>query len=175
MRLCPIAIVDVHYEKGGARAACIVAHHWNDAAACEEQIAAVPAVQPYRPGAFFERELPCIVQVSSLIQTGFCAMVVDGYVDLDECGSPGLGAHLYEHFGGKFAVVGVAKTAYRGAAFAIKVLRGSSAKPLFVTAAGMPVADAARFVHNMHGKYRIPTLIRQVHRLARGAVALGCE
>jgi hypothetical protein len=41
-------------------------------------------------------------------------IVVDGHVDLDASGAPGLGAHLHEHFGGRHAVVGVAKSPFRG-------------------------------------------------------------
>ena len=41
-------------------------------------------------------------------------------------------------------------------------------RPLFVTARGMPAADAARLVESMHGGHRIPTLIARVDHLARG-------
>ena len=127
--VCPLAIVDVHYEESGAVAAGIVARHWNDAAPCEEQILHLPAARRYRPGAFFERELPCLVAALSALQSPFNAVVIDGYVVLDESDSPGLGAHLHARFAGAFAVVGVAKTAYRGGAFAARVNRGQSRRP----------------------------------------------
>src|SRR5262249_21934572 len=122
-------------------------------------------------GAFFERELPCLLEVLSSVESGLCAIVVDGYVDLDEHGTPGLGGHLYWYFGGAVAVVGVAKTAYRGSGFSEKVLRGSSKAPLFVTARGISVGDAAQLVKGMHGEHRIPTLIARVDRLARGVIS----
>ncbi len=93
---------------------------------------------------------------------------MDGYVVLDADGTPGLGAHLYAHFGGRYAVVGVAKNPYCGGEFATPVLRGGSKSPLFVTAAGMDVREAAREVEGMHGKHRIPTLLGWVDRLAAG-------
>jgi deoxyribonuclease V len=40
--------------------------------------------------------------------------------------------------------------------------------PLFVTAIGMDVADAAALVRGMHGAHRIPTLLGWVDRLAAG-------
>jgi deoxyribonuclease V len=166
---CPVAIVDVRYGHGGARAACVVARRWSDAETIEEKIAEVRSVMPYRPGSFYERELPCIIAVLSLVCTEFHAVAVDGYVYLDEKESPGLGGRLYRHYDSRIAVVGVAKTAYRGSSFAISVFRGSSAKPLYVTAAGMPAAEAARLVQNMHGVSRIPTLIRRAHNIAKNA------
>jgi deoxyribonuclease V len=164
----PLAIVDVHYDGAGARAACVVAASWTDAASIEERIAAIPSVKPYRPGAFYERELPCITAALSLVRAPLRAVIVDGYVDLDAQGTPGLGAHLHAHLGGAVAVVGVAKTAFRGAAFARSVIRGTSRSPLFVTSRGLDAADAARLVQRMHGQHRIPTLLARADHLARG-------
>jgi deoxyribonuclease V len=140
------------------------------AAASEERIVRLAAAQPYRSGMFFERELPCLVAVLSAVQTRVKAIVIDGYVVLDEHGGPGLGAHLFAHSSGAIPVIGVAKTAYRGSAFAIPVYRGSSRRPLFITAAGVATADAARLVSAMHGVHRLPTLISRVDRLAREGV-----
>lgn len=111
----PLAIVDVHYDHAGARAACVVASNWTVSTPLEEHVVHIPSVLPYVPGRFFERELPCIVEVLSLVRSDFEAIVVDGYVHLDSSGTAGLGSHLYAHYGGQYAVVGVAKTAYRAA------------------------------------------------------------
>lgn len=61
--------------------------------------------------------------------------MVDGYVDLDPGGRPGLGARLHAGLGGGVPVIGVAKTAFRTATHAAQVIRGHSARPLYVTAA----------------------------------------
>jgi deoxyribonuclease V len=171
-RFEPVGLVDVHYRGPGGVAACVVARRWTDATSFEEHVAAAATVRPYRAGAFFERELPCVVQVLSLVRTRLAAVVVDGYVDLDERGTPGLGAHLHAHLGGETAVVGVAKTAYRSGTFAARVLRGASKRPLFVTARGISLAAAAWLVGTMHGDYRIPTLLARVDRLSRGAAPI---
>jgi deoxyribonuclease V len=92
-------------------------------------------------------------------------IVIDGYVWLNEQ-APGLGAHVYESFGGQVAVIGVAKSAFRSES-AIAVERGQSRQPLFVTAAGIAPSRAAELVRSMHGVYRIPTLLRRVDQLAR--------
>jgi deoxyribonuclease V len=64
-------------------------------------------------------------------------------------------------------VIGVAKSRFRTATHAVPVLRGSSARPLFVTAAGMPAADAAELVQHMSGRYRLPDALPRADTLAR--------
>jgi deoxyribonuclease V len=165
----PLAIVDVQYRGGGASAACVVAAAWGDATAIEERTAQLATVAPYQPGRFFERELPCILAVLARVERALAAIVIDGYVELDAQGTPGLGAHLHQHFEGRYAVIGVAKTAYRGSGFAAPVLRGQSTRPLFVTARGIEIGLAVRLVGAMHGAHRLPTLLARADRLARTA------
>ena len=63
-------------------------------------------------------------------------------------------------------MIGVAKSRFRTATHAVPVVRGSSARPLFVTAAGMPAADAADLVRRMAGRYRLPDALRRADTLA---------
>ncbi len=162
---CPLVIVDVDYRETDAVAAAVVAQSWDTGAAIETRTARITAVEPYKPGAFFERELPCILQVLALVKTDYRAIVIDGYVDLDEHGRPGLGAHL--HMKINVVVVGVAKTAFHGSSFAVPVVRGTSHKPLYITARGIEKEHAAALVLRMHGSHRLPTLIKEVDTLAR--------
>ncbi len=185
---CPIAIVDVGYGEreplsgdrtshppasAEALAACVVARRWTDAEPIETRVVTVSDVRPYTPGRFYERELPCVLAVLEGVQAAIAAVVVDSYVTLDEHGTPGLGGHLHAALGGRTPVIGVAKTAYRGSGFATAVLRGTSVRPLWVTAMGVSVEHAARLVVGMHGDHRIPTLLGLVDRLARGLVHAG--
>jgi deoxyribonuclease V len=64
-------------------------------------------------------------------------------------------------------VTGVAKTPFRTVTHAIAVLRGTSARPLQVTAAGIPRADAAGLVRHMAGRHRLPGALRRAGTLAR--------
>ncbi len=73
----------------------------------------------------------------------------------------------YAHAGFGIPVIGVAKSRFRTATHAVPVVRGSSARPLFVTAAGMPAADAAALVRDMAGRYRLPDALRRADTLAR--------
>jgi hypothetical protein len=92
-------------------------------------------------------------------------LVVGGYAELDPDGRPGLGARAHAEFA--VPVIGVAKSAFRTATHAIAVLRGASARPLYVTAAGMPRTDAADLVRRMAGRYRMPDALRRADTLAR--------
>ena len=157
--------VDVHYPRsGGAQAAAVVAADAAFSRVLGERTARVPGAGPYRPGEFYRRELPPLRAVLDGLG-GLGLLVVDGYVDLDPDGLPGLGAHAHQVFA--VPVIGVAKSAFRTATHAIPVLRGASARPLFVTAAGMPRADAAELVRHMTGRFRIPDALRRADQLAR--------
>jgi deoxyribonuclease V len=159
------AAVDVHYPKtGGAWAAAVLAADAAFARVLAERTAVLPRVPPYRPGEFYLRELPPLRAVLADV-SGLGLLVIDGYADLDPAGRPGLGAHAHAEFA--IPVIGVAKSRFRTATHAVPVVRGSSARPLFVTAAGMPSADAADLVRRMAGRYRLPDALRRADTLAR--------
>lgn len=160
------AAVDVHYPAdGGARAALVLATDPRLERVVDERVHWLPDVAPYRPGRFFERELPALRAVLT-DSGGLALVVVDGYVDLDPHGRPGLGAHLHADL--NVPVIGVAKTAFRSATHAIEVRRGAATRPLYVTATGVPVEEAAALVARMAGPYRMPEALRRADALARG-------
>jgi deoxyribonuclease V len=166
--------VDVHYssEDDSARAACVQFESWPCAAPRSERVVAIAHAEPYVPGELFKRELPPILSVLGALETLPSLVVVDAYVWLDTAGKRGLGARLHEALGGGIPVVGVAKTAYRGETGALELLRGQSAKPLFISAIGIALEDAMDGVRAMHGAHRIPTLLQRVDHLARGRIAV---
>ena len=165
-----IACVDVGYHRTHAMAACVLFARWTDETPRAELSIPIASVEPYQPGAFYRRELPCLQRVLDEVPVPLATIIIDGFVWLGP-DQPGLGAHLYEARGHRSAVIGVAKTAYQGNLVAVPVLRGTSKQPLFVTAAGMPVTEAAAHVHEMHGGHRIPTLLRAVDRLSKRIAA----
>ena len=85
-----------------------------------ERTMVVAEVAGYRPGEFYQRELPPLRAVLHDI-AGLGLLVVNGYADLDPGGQPGLGAHAHREFA--VPVIGVAKSAFRTATHAIPVLR----------------------------------------------------
>jgi deoxyribonuclease V len=163
------AAVDVHYPaSGGALAALVLAGDRTFSQVLVQKTAFVAQVAAYVPGQFFQRELPPLRAVLAGV-TGIELLVIDGYVDLAPDGRPGLGACVHAELG--VPVVGVAKTFFATATQAIPVIRGQATRPLYVTAAGMPAAEAAELVRQMSGRFRIPDALREVDALARGRKA----
>lgn len=162
-----LAVLDAHYFGTHAQAACVLASAWGDATPLAEYTTAIhESPAEYEPGAFFKRELPPLLTVLVQLPVLPAVLLVDGYVWLDE-GRPGLGYHLQHAFSEHPIVVGVAKTTFAGNRAAVPILRNST-RPLFVTATGMRVQEAAEHVRHMAGQYRIPDLLRRADQLAKG-------
>ncbi|MCK6545870.1 endonuclease V [Myxococcota bacterium] len=166
-----IFATDVDYDEaaGTGRAAAVGFERWIDSQPLVERTRTHAPIAAYEPGSFYKRELPCLVPllVDLAALHAIDVVVVDGYVDLGP--EPGLGRRLADALGALGlapAIVGVAKTSYASAP-AVEVLRGGSARPLFITAHGLDVGDAARLIASMHGAHRVPTLLRRVDQLAR--------
>jgi deoxyribonuclease V len=160
------AALDVHYGKGLACAACVVFDYWRDAGPRDLVCLTLPGGQAYCPGMFYERELPCLLAVLGEAGHEFETIIVDGYVHLRA--GRGLGAHLHEALPYPAAVIGVAKSPLEMACSFVRVCRGKSARPLYVSAVGCRADQAGAWISEMHGPFRIPTLLRLADRLARG-------
>jgi len=161
-----IACVDVGYHDTHATAACVVVTAWADETPHTTHTVRIDSVEPYEPGQFYRRELPCLLGVLADVTVPLDTVIVDGFVWLGT-DQPGLGAHLYEALERRISVVGVAKTSYAGNTIAVEILRGISQNPLYITAIGIDPAIAAEHVRSMHGEHRIPTLLGHVDRLSR--------
>jgi len=164
-----VGAVDVHYPADeGARAALVLADDPTFARIVGERVAWLDTVAAYQPGSFYTRELPAVQAVLAGAPP-LRLLVVDGYCDLDPIGRPGLGRHVHEAIG--IPVIGVAKTSFHTASHAVTVRRGAATRPLFVTACGLRIEEAARIVTSMAGPYRLPDALRRVDTLARGHAA----
>lgn len=161
-----IACVDVDYRENKAVAACVVFQDWTDPEPVAEYIELIHDVEPYQPGQFYLRELPCLLKVLNKVSEPLSTIIVDGYVWLDKSEKPGLGAKLYEALENSVPIVGVAKSAFAGS-FGIPVTRGMSTRPLFVTSVGIDPKTASQYIQQMHGPNRIPTLLKRVDTLCR--------
>ena len=170
-----IAFLDAAYAGGAAGVACLLADTWTTATPTMEISRCLPcAPANYVPGQFYKRELPLLRAVIDDLASRPSILVIDGYVWLGATDAPGLGAHLFKELHAATPIVGVAKTGYRNDTWSKRVYRVGSRRPLYVTAAGVDTAKAAALVASMHGKHRIPTLLKQVDRLARKAAAQSC-
>lgn len=162
-----IFCMDVDYRADHALAAGILFSDWESDAILKQTTSQVDHVEPYQPGQFYKRELPCLIQLIDQLPQLPTLFVVDGFVYLDDEGRMGLGAYLWEHYGRKVPVIGVAKKRFKGNTAAVEITRGNSQTPLFVTAAGIDLKSASSQIEKMHGKFRIPTLLKQVDKLCR--------
>lgn len=157
-----IIAIDVHYRDNYAKAVSIEFDQWDAEAPDRIHEVLVEELHEYIPGSFYLRELPCIMEVlkkSPLEETDL--ILIDGYVILNDEGKKGLGGHLYDALEGSIPVVGVAKNPFKNnAKYVREVYRGKSKKPLFITALGMDLEEAAEQVKNMKGPNRIPDLLR---------------
>lgn len=63
-----IAALDVYYDKvrSVGLAAAVVFNAWDDSKPAAEYTAVVEKIEPYVPGQFFRRELPCLLGSESL-------------------------------------------------------------------------------------------------------------
>jgi deoxyribonuclease V len=162
-----IACTDVYYGQTQAIAACLLFRYWSDDHPSLELTERIQP-EPYEPGRFYRRELPGLLSVIERVPVQTGVIIIDGYVWLGDEFHPGLGAYLYEALGRVTAVIGVAKALFQEGPAVRAIKRGASLRPLYVTAAGMDLNEAARSVVELHGEFRIPTLLKRVDRLCRG-------
>lgn len=165
-----ILAFDTYYHAEQAKTVCIAFPNWTDAVPVQVYAELTPVESEYEPGAFYKRELPCILSLLAKIDlSGVEAIVVDGYVVLDDAGKLGLGGYLFEAFERKIPVIGVAKTNFaQNEHSKIALLRGSSERPLFITAMGVDLETAAGYIRQMHGEFRMPTLLRFLDGQTKG-------
>ena len=164
------ACVDVHYKSNRAQIACLTFNAWQCTAPKSKYAIIIKHFEEYVPGQFYKRELPCILEIFDKVEEDIRVLVIDGYVWLDEKRMPGLGAHVYNALRGQVKIIGVAKSAFKGASLAKKVFRNGSKKPLFVASVGISPACAALIIQKMHGSHRIPTLLKLVDQLSRNGI-----
>lgn len=160
---------DTQYTETHATTAALCFNAWADETASHCVLETLPNPAPYEPGSFYKRELPCILSLLKQLDLAIIgAIIIDGFVVLDDAGKPGLGAHLFAALGEKIPVVGVAKTGFKNnTKRVVEVYRGTSKRPLFVTASGMELQKAGAHIQQMHGPHRIPTLLKAVDAQAR--------
>jgi deoxyribonuclease V len=163
-----IACTDVHYTNTHAIAACILFRDWSDTYPDLAITERVEDPAPYEPGQFYRRELPALLSVISKLTVRPEVIIIDGYAWLGDWDHSGLGAHLHKALGGRVAVIGVAKKLFLRGPAVQTIRRGTSARPLYVSAAGMDLDDAAARIVELHGEFRVPTLLKRVDRLCRG-------
>ncbi|MFY1046201.1 endonuclease V [Chryseobacterium sp. GP-SGM7] len=160
---------DTYYYESSAKTVCIAFENWNSETESFIYSENTKVTSDYESGAFYKRELPCILSLLKKIdlQNGDL-IIVDGYVTLDNNGKIGLGGYLYQSLDKKYPIIGIAKNSFNSEDCQRRtVFRGESKTPLFLTAIGIDVDETHSNIINMHGNYRIPALLKKLDQLTR--------
>lgn len=104
-----------------------------------------------------QQELSCIITLLEMIPTSPKVIILNG------CTDPEMGQHLFDLLSQEIPVIEVSSFPGIGD----PVYRGENTKPLFVTATGIDSKSASGIIEKMHGKHRIPTLLKHVDVLIR--------
>ncbi len=160
---------DTYYYENFARTVCIAFEEWSSEKETKIFSENTDIVSDYESGAFYKRELPCILSLLSKINLQENdIIIVDGFVSLDNEGKMGLGSYLFDALDQKIPIIGIAKNNYSAADDKRRtIFRGESKTPLFLTAVGIDVDEIKSKVEQMHGLYRIPTLLKKLDQLTR--------
>jgi len=161
-------VLDVQYKGSeSAIVACLGFKNWEDEKASYVKTHFIEEIMPYVSGEFYKRELPCLLEALNTLDD-IELIIVDGYVWLDEPTHKGLGLYLYNALEKKIPIIGVAKAKFGNTPKECELTRGKSIKPLYITSVDFSLEKAKEVISLMHGKYRFPTLLKEVDSLARG-------
>jgi deoxyribonuclease V len=104
------------------------------------------------------------------ISTGDMASMTaskDGFVWLGRDKKDGLGGRLYKSLNERIPVIGVAKSAFKDTPEELRLYRGRSSRPLFITSAGIDAGEAKSLIAIMYGQNRIPFILKRADQLSR--------
>lgn len=158
---------DVGYDEDTALVVAVEFDAWIANKEVATYTLSVSPVEDYQSGQFYKRELPCILALLDHYQLKPDVIVIDGFVYLDEHKSSGLGWYLYDALEQAVPVIGVAKNARGEMPQSWQLLRGDSKKQLYISAVGMEQQLAKEHIKSMHGKFRMPTLLKLADSLTR--------
>jgi deoxyribonuclease V len=157
----------VQYHGEGALAAAVAFDEWDAPEASRTYTSRIARVDKPPRGTLDLRELPCLLQLLQEHALAPDVLLIDGPVHLDAADTPGPGRALYEALGGRIPVIGVSTRAAPGMPAQFEVFREEEARPVIVTCIGIDLGAAKIRVRNMHGKRRVPTLLKLAARIAK--------
>lgn len=164
--------IAIHREGGGAWVAAAAFDAWEASEPTRTFTTRVAQIEPAPArGELDLRDLPGLLQLLREHALAPELIVIDGFVHVDAQETPGLGLHLHHALEGRVAVIGVSKTAVPGLPSQHEVDREDETRPLIVTCAGLDLGAAKARLRAMHGRRRVPTLLKLVARIAKGAGA----
>lgn len=160
-------IVTVQFDGTQATVAAAACEDWDAAEATKTYVLRIAQVDKPVRGQPDLRALPCVMQLLREHRLAPGIVMLDGFVHLDADETPAFGQHLHQALGGQVPVIGVSRKGLPGLTAQFEVLREDEAPPLWVTCAGIDIGAAKARLRAMHGRKRVPTLLKVVARLAR--------
>ncbi len=161
--------LSVHLGPGGDRAAAVAFDEWDAALASRSYSATLADAAPVPATGPDARRLACLLNLLHTQALQPELLLIEGFVHLDAQETPGLGQQLFLALGGRTPVIGVARAPLPGTPAQCQVSREEDAPPLIVTCTGMDLGAAKARLRAMHGRRRVPTLLKLVARLAKNA------
>lgn len=164
-----ILAFDTYYYENKAKTVCLSFEDWNNEDNYKIYTEILFEIEEYVSGEFYKRELPCILSLISKIDLKKVDLIiVDGFVYLNDENKFGLGAYLYHELNKEIPIIGVAKRDFATIEKnRIKLYRGKSENPLFITSIGIELNVASEKIKEMNGEFRIPTLLKEMDRLTK--------
>ena len=165
-------VMDVHMEGDAARVGAVAFDDWPAAEGTRNYSLAIAHVEKPAKGELDLRALPWLIQLMEANGLQPEVIVLDGFVHVDAQDTPGLGRRLHDALAGRSAVIGVSKSVFKGSDTPDQfcVFREDETPPLVVTCAGIDLGAAKARVRMMHGRKRVPTLVKLAARIAKGSV-----
>jgi deoxyribonuclease V len=161
-------VMDVHLQGDTALVAAVAFDDWADFEGTKNYSLRIDHVEKPVKGELDLRELPWLLQLINTHGLEPEVIVFDGFVHLDAQETPGLGRRLHDTLGGRTAVIGVSKTGFKDTPAQFEVYREEETGPLIVTCAGIDLGAAKARIRTMHGRKRVPTLMKLAARIAKG-------
>ncbi|MDZ5460919.1 endonuclease V [Azohydromonas lata] len=159
--------VCVHFHGDGVVAAGVAFDEWDAPEASRTFTSRVAHIDKPLRAELDLRALPCLMLLLQEHALRPDVILMDAPVHLDASETPGLGLKLYEALGGRLAIIGVSTRSMPGMPAQFEVFREEEARPVIVTSVGVDIGAAKTRVRAMHGKRRIPTLLKLAARIAR--------
>jgi len=165
-------VMDFQIDGDTARVGAVAFDDWGAAEGTKNYVLRIEHVEKPAKGELDLRALPWLVQLLDANRLQPEAIVLDGFVHLDPQDTPGLGLRLHDTLGGRSAVIGVSKSVFKGTDTPDQycIFREEETPPLVVTCAGIDLGAAKARVRMMHGRKRLPTLMKLAARIAKGSV-----
>ena len=164
-------VMDFHIDADSARVAAVAFDDWAAFEGTKTHALRIEHVEKPAKGELDLRALPWLVQLLDANRLQPEVIVLDGFVHLDAQETPGLGRRLHDTLGGRTAVIGVSKSTLKDdTPDQFCIFREDETPPLVITGIGIDLGAAKARVRMMHGRKRVPTLMKLAARIAKGSV-----